>query len=558
MAAYNNPVDIANEACIILGAQLINKSLGFTEQSPRSTAMAECYGKLKVSELERNTWTFSTRKAVLRAIDTNTMVLQPTLWSSQTTYYVGSIVVDANGALWESQVPGNLGNVPGQYGLAGLWDLYFGPLSVALYDSTNAYFSGEIVYTANGDGTYNVFRSLMSQNALDPTMPNSWLSTTTYPRNAVVQQFPAWAGGTTYAVGQGVSYTDGNNYVSIVAGNIGNAPSASPVSWTVIPQVALQSVPVPTAITPQPAQSSPLIEWSALTFYAANAIVLFAGSQYLSLQSNNSNNRPNATGSTFWTRITGATFWLSLFDLNYGNNPTSVPAVWAIGTTYVIGQQVQYTDPNIPGFPPTVYTSLTNGNVGNQPDAAPLSWSTVGLVPWTSSFVGGSGNQQWLQIGGAASPSGVTLVEFAPNYPVNTGPASQVDTRNVYLLPANHLKRAPQDPKAGATHYLGAPTELRYTDWEEENGFIVTRDVQPIVYRFIADMANVQRFSPMFCTGLAARMAEHTCLTITQSTDKKKLALAVYDKIMGEARIKNAIESGSEEPPLDDWIAVRI
>jgi hypothetical protein len=38
------------------------------------------YGKVREAELERNVWTFATRRTTLRAIDANTMLLAPALW----------------------------------------------------------------------------------------------------------------------------------------------------------------------------------------------------------------------------------------------------------------------------------------------------------------------------------------------------------------------------------------------------------------------------------------------------------------------------------------------
>lgn len=42
---------------------------------------------------------------------------------------------------------------------------------------------------------------------------------------------PAYSSGTTYGAGNVVSYTDGNLYVSLVAGNLNHTPSSSPTQW---------------------------------------------------------------------------------------------------------------------------------------------------------------------------------------------------------------------------------------------------------------------------------------------------------------------------------------
>jgi hypothetical protein len=145
---FQTPVDIGNRALQHCGAILIDPTLGFTENSRNSGAISFPYGKVKRAELRRNVWQFATRRAALRPIDTNTMLLAPTMWESGTTYFEGSIVSDQNNFLWISN---NLGNQPQN---STAWDPYFKPLTVSLYDSSQIYFAGELVYTAPGDGTY--------------------------------------------------------------------------------------------------------------------------------------------------------------------------------------------------------------------------------------------------------------------------------------------------------------------------------------------------------------------------------------------------------------------
>jgi hypothetical protein len=73
----------------------IDATLGFSEISSRSSECAFVYDKLRRAELQRNTWRFAIREAVLRAIDSTTLLLVPALYVSTTTYFVGSIVVDS-------------------------------------------------------------------------------------------------------------------------------------------------------------------------------------------------------------------------------------------------------------------------------------------------------------------------------------------------------------------------------------------------------------------------------------------------------------------------------
>src|SRR5262245_60082133 len=130
---FRSPVDIANRALQHCGAEMIDQTLGFAENSKNARQTSFVYGKLRVAELRRNVWTFATRKAPIRSIDTNTLLLAPALWVSNTTYFIGSIVTDQNGTIWVSRLPNNLGNDPL---LTLAWEPYFGPMTVMLYDSS--------------------------------------------------------------------------------------------------------------------------------------------------------------------------------------------------------------------------------------------------------------------------------------------------------------------------------------------------------------------------------------------------------------------------------------
>ena len=81
-------------------------------------------------------------------------------------------------------------------------------------------------------------------------------------------------------------------------------------------------------------------------------------------------------------------------------------------------------------------------------------------------------------------------------------------TRNVYRLPANYLRKAPQDPKAGVFSWLGAPGNRQADDWTYEGNYLMTLDGGPIVFRFIADLQNVADFDDMFCEALSCRLID--------------------------------------------------
>lgn len=554
MVAFFVPVDIANRALQHVGSERITTS-DFSENSTRAAETGFAYDKLRLAELQRNNWEFAIRRVILRAIDTNAMQLTPSLWSTTAVYYTGSVVSDSTGNLWKSRLQNNTGNQPGIVWAA--WEPYFGPLVVALYDPTASYSSGEVVYTLPGDGTYNVYLSQTSSNAVDPSLPNQWSSNTTYFQGDVVQQFPAWASGGTFGQGNVALYTDGNWYASLTNGNIGNVPPNSPTLWALMPALVLQSLQVPAPnfpVTPiTPVTPTPVAEWSITQTYALGSFVQFKGGQYLAIAGNNTGNFPNAAASTFWIALSGGTLYQSPIDLNLGNSPSSAPALWAAGTTYAINNLVGASD----GF---IYKSVGSGNVGNNPvlDGG-VHWTNTGVLnPWTTVFTQGGGNSQWTQIGGASFPSGVALTQLRIQYPINAGPSSQSTTANIFRIPAGFLRKAPTDPKAGVWPFLGAPAGAWPEDWEFDGPYIVSHETNPIMLRFVADVTDVSTMHPMFCEGLACRIAVEVCEKLTQSTAKVQMIEGQYKTFMGEARLSNAILLGAEEPPIDDYIVARL
>ena len=285
MPEFNSPFDVGVRALMRVGSPqgATGSNPAFPGSAKAAGLLAACYGKLRRAELRRNIWTFATRRTAIRGLDTNTLMLAPSLWSSSVTYFVGSIITDANGTYWQSVRTNNLNNQPGV--IFSAWVPYFGPSSVSLYDSSQSYFSGELVYTAAGDGTYNVFASLVNGNSLHPALPNQWGTDTTYFANNVVQEFPAWSSGTTYSAGQGVLFTDGNVYVSLVGSNTNHSPPSSGTYWAMMPTITLTTQQVPagsftsppqlTAIPKQPGESiprkpgrmKPFLSWPRICLY---------------------------------------------------------------------------------------------------------------------------------------------------------------------------------------------------------------------------------------------------------------------------------------------------
>lgn len=233
---------------------------------------------------------------------------------------------------------------------------------------------------------------------------------------------------------------------------------------------------------------------------------------------------------------TTVTAYISLLS-NNEDDPTTI-ADFDATVVYNLGATVTYSS--------TVYESQMDLNYGNTP---------TGTGPWTvvppDRYQSLSG-PNWLALTGASLAS-ITL-----RYPVGAGPRSQSTTRNAYLLPNGYLRECPQDPKAGSSSYLGSPGGLGYADWVKQGNLLITRDVGVLVFRFVADLQDVGQMHSMFCQGLACRMALDNCEALTQSTEKMQGIMSEYRVFMGDARTVNAIESGSTEPAVDDYISCRL
>lgn len=235
------------------------------------------------------------------------------------------------------------------------------------------------------------------------------------------------------------------------------------------------------------------------TAYSAGAVVSYANTYWEALKA--TTGETPGTGSS-WEIYSGP-LTIQPYDAN---------------TSYVSGELV------LEGG--LVYRSLISSNV----DTPPTS--------------------NWLSLGAVSTALNIL-------YPLGAGPLSQTETRNVFRLPNGFLKLAPQDPKAGSSSFLGAPSNLQYDDYDLEGDYIVARTTDTMRLRFIADVTLVPSFDPMFCEGLGARIGLEVCERLTQSTDKLATIGQAYNKFMSEARIINAIETGAVEPPLDDYLSCR-
>lgn len=494
---YTQPLDIANKACFHWG---VAKLTSFQDDAVQAEVASDLYEDSRRAEMRRNVWTFSCKRAFLRPLNT---------------------------PLGPATTGGTLTNTSGLSGL----------LVPAAWSSTATYLHGSLV-SYNGE-VYQARGSIVANLEPDAN-PAAWdqffgtLAVNQWVNGGNVNNPTIWAAGTTYASGTSVMGSDTNVYTSLANANIGHDPTTDGgVHWQLI----------------GPAQNGSGYFAGELVYTQSGGVM----SVFVSLSTGNSDfpgQFPSWSATPQYllgnSVTSGGVTYQSQTDFNVGNQPV---ALWLNATVYGAGVQVLGSDNHL-------YTSTGAGNTGHNPVGnAGVNWTDNGVAPWglrpntqTDQMTG----LNWLQLG-SATVQGLQII-----YPAGSGPLDQVATRNVYLLPNGFLREAPQDPKAGSTSYLGAPSGLAYDDWVFDGPFLISREVEPICLRFAADVQQVTAMDPMFCEMLALRISLDGNERVTQSAEKENKIGAEYKNFASEARTVNGIEQGATEPPEDDYITCRL
>lgn len=299
--------------------------------------------------------------------------------------------------------------------------------------------------------------------------------------------------------------------------------------------------------------------YNSETSYYAGELVYKQGADagsyqvWMSLETGNSDDPATATAWVIDTNygldavVTfNGSMWRSTGPYNLGVTPADGPLAFDVTATYTTGQTTTGSD----NF---IYSSVGAGNIGHDP-------VTDAGVHWTNTHSANvwSRTPALITTSGKWRPITCTLKNLFLVYPIGSGPSNNSSNRNAFRLPAGYLRDAPQDPKAGSTSILGAPTGLAYTDWRFDGDYIISSESGPIVFRFVADVTKVSDMDDMFCEGLACRIATSVCEVLTQSAAKLQNIASAYKVFMTDARTVNAIEQGPVEPPEDDYLQCRI
>lgn len=155
------------------------------------------------------------------------------------------------------------------------------------------------------------------------------------------------------------------------------------------------------------------------------------------------------------------------------------------------------------------------------------------------------------------APQGASDIAATLFYPQSYNSPQGATQRTVLYLPANYMRLAPQDPKQAGNVRLNVTAGMRYSDWEIENGALLSTTLSataPLIFRFVADVADTTTMDPMFCEAWAARLATEVVMPITQDPAKLKMTQEIYQLKIAEARAVSAVEGGStedESPPVN-------
>lgn len=295
--------------------------------------------------------------------------------------------------------------------------------------------------------------------------------------------------------------------------------------------------------------------WSSSTTYAYGAVVSDAqGVLWQSMRHGNANNEPGKV--YYWELYCGP---LSIPAWVSGESYLAGDVIYKPGTdgTYLVFQSLvegNEDDPEEPNdydatrmyrpgdlvlYSGTVYQSVTDFNQGNTPDVNPLLWTTANKR--------GTGSEKWVQLN----------VELIDRPVVLPTPRDTSRARYQFRLPGNYLRSVIPNPKLGMHTPYGGPGYRLANDFLFEGNYFSSSLAQPQVFRFVADIQNVQEFDDMFCEGLAAKLALAIAPSVTQDDVDTGRIAAEYTKWMTEARIVNAIEIGVTMPAEDEYISVR-
>lgn len=180
-------IAIANRALQKCGVAPTSRIASFTEDSKEAAEIAQCYDTLRKAELRRNFWTFAIKRAVGRSIQSTDKSITPPTWGVGVTYDANDIVV-SSGAYYISLAAANLGNAVTN---TTYWAVYYGTLTAVVYDSTIAWYAGEIII--DGSNVWLLLTALAAAETLtEGTNAHQLAGTGAVTLTTTVRKGPVW------------------------------------------------------------------------------------------------------------------------------------------------------------------------------------------------------------------------------------------------------------------------------------------------------------------------------------------------------------------------------
>jgi hypothetical protein len=232
----------------------------------------------------------------------------------------------------------------------------------------------------------------------------------TGPQGPAVANFTGnYSSTTNYGLHDAVSFS-GSTYVSLVAGNVGNTPSSSPVQWALLvaqgaagpagaagatgPAGPTGATGATGAVGPQGPPVSFLGGWLVGTAYSVGSGVSFGGSSYVALVANTG--REPDISPTFWAVLSqaGAPGAAGAAGASGPQGPAG-----AVGVTYRgawVASTAYHTN-DVVGFNGATYLAAST-SLGSEPDVSPSLWAVLALNGSTGA-TGPSGAAATISVG---------------------------------------------------------------------------------------------------------------------------------------------------------------
>lgn len=137
-----------------------------------------------------------------------------------------------------------------------------------------------------------------------------------------------------------------------------------------------------------------------------------------------------------------------------------------------------------------------------------------------------------------------------------TPPAFEYSTR--YLIPTDCLRILMIGdiwPGLDMSDYRTGPYGQ---DWAIESGYILRNSSGVLNLRYIYRVTDTSLWDPAFVEAFACKLAWETCEAITQSSEKRSMAIEEYKMALQEARRAGAIELPPQQIADDSWMIGRL